>query len=97
MLNREQLLQSLASVGVTGTLKVFTDDNRGTANLLEAGFVRRVSSTGKKQYITTLSDGKEIIINVGDFKDNDTYQIIKRTANIDYKTMKAGQYFIIGL
>lgn len=96
-MNKQQFIDALNAAGVELKQRVFEDTVIAeTINLLTLGFVRRVSSTGKAQYILT-EDNKELIINVTQFRDNDTYKIIKRTATIEYKSMKPGQYFIIGL
>jgi hypothetical protein len=92
----QNLLNLFLASGVEARERVFTDTIIGTNLNLEAGgFERKISTTGKKQLVATTPDNKEIIVNVSDYKE--TYTVIKRTANIDYKTMKAGDYFIIGI
>jgi hypothetical protein len=92
----ERLLNLFLASGVEGRDKVFTDTIIGTNLNLEAeGFERKISASGKKQLVATTPDNKEIIVNVSEYKD--TYTVIKRTANIKYKSMEAGDYFIIGI
>lgn len=74
---------------------VFSDTIIATGYNLEAdGFKKKISSTGTKQFVKQI-DGNDIIIHVKEFKE--TYKLIKRVANFDYKSMKVGQFFIIGI